>query len=116
MTVMSFSGVNSTGLNGSGAVGATGSGSGDGAPSASLTMTGNSSRVVGVGNDWDNAVQRTIGRNQQLIHSYLAPIQDTYWVQRLSTLPLSGTLVIINDTNPTSDQYNLAICEILSAN
>jgi hypothetical protein len=28
---------------------------------------------------------------------------------------LSGTTVVINDTAPTSDRYNLAICEILAA-
>jgi hypothetical protein len=113
MTVVSFTGVNISGTNGSGAIGAIGTGAGRGAPVASLTATMKNSWVVGVGNDWDNAIARTVGPNQVLVHSYLAPIGDTYWVQRLAGLAVSGTNVTINDTAPTSDQYNLSICEIL---
>ena len=117
MTVMSFTGVNTSGTNGSGAVGATGTGNGNpGAPTATLTTTSNSSWVVGVGSDWDNAIARTLGANQSLIHQYLAPVGDTYWVQmKNSVTPLSGTSVTINDTGPTGDQYNLSICEIIPA-
>ena len=115
VTVMSFSGVDTSGTNGSGAVGATGTGNAiAGAPTASLTTTRNNSLVVGVGNDWDNAIGRTLGSNQTMVHQYLAPVGDTYWVQRRnSTTPLSGTSVSINDTAPTGDRYDLSICEIL---
>jgi hypothetical protein len=114
ITVVSFRGINIAGTNGSGAIGATATGgASSGGPTASLTTTVNNSWVIGVGNDWDNAIPRTVGPNQILVHSYLAPIQDTYWVQRLTTLSLGGTRVTINDTAPTSDQYNLSICEIL---
>jgi hypothetical protein len=115
LTVMSFKGVDTSGTNGSGAIGATASGNGaTGAPTASLTTTRNNSWVIGVGNDYDNAVGRTLGSGQTLVHQYFTATGDTYWMQRQnSPTPLSGTLVTINDTAPTNDRYNLSICEIL---
>jgi hypothetical protein len=110
-----FKGVDATGTNGSGAIGATGSGnSGQGAPTASLVTTRNGSWVLGVGNDYDNALSRTPGAGQVLVHQYFAPVGDTYWVQRQNTATAaSGTTVSINDTTPTTDRYNLTICEVL---
>jgi hypothetical protein len=111
LTVMSFTGINQTG-----AIGATGSNSAaSGAPSASLVTTGNNSWVLGVGNDYDNATARTVGAGQVLIHQDLSSGGDTYWVQMLGApVTASGTTVTINDTAPTKDRYNLAIVEILS--
>ena len=117
VTVLSFLGADGSGTNGSGAIGATGTGNGSsGAPTASLHTTRNDSWVFGVGNDWTNAISRTPGSNQALVHQYLATVNDTYWVQALR-LPTSasGTNVTINDTAPTSDLYNLSIVEILPA-
>jgi hypothetical protein len=69
--------------------------------------------VVGVGNDFDRAVARTVGSGQTLVHQLLSSTGDTYWVQRqTSPTPSSGTTVTINDTAPTNDSYNLAICEV----
>ena len=115
ITVMSFAGVDTTGTNGSGAIGATGTGNArTGAPSASLTTTRAGSRVFGVGDDYDNAINRTLGPNQILVHQDFSPTGDTYWVQgQSSSTSLSGTKVTINDTAPTTDRYNLSICEIL---
>ena len=117
ITVMSFTGVNTGGTNGSGAIGATGSENANpGAPTATLVTTGNGSFVLGVGNDWDNAIARTVGPAQTLVHQYLAPVEDTYWVQmQSSATPLSGTSVTINDTAPTTDRYNLSIVEVLAS-
>src|SRR5262249_17378589 len=42
-----------------------------GAPTVSLTTTGTGSVVYGVGNDWDNAIARTLGANQAMVHQYL---------------------------------------------
>jgi hypothetical protein len=118
MTVMSFAGVDATGTNGSGAVGVSGTAnSALGAPAASLTTSRNGSWVIGVGNDYDKAIARTPGANQNLVHQYLTPNGDTYWVQRQSgPIPTSGTVVSINDTAPSSDRYNLSICEVIPAN
>jgi hypothetical protein len=116
ITVTTFTGVDISGTNGSGAIGATKSASAaSGAPTASLVTTRNNSWVLGVGNDFDKAIARTPGSGQNLIHQYLTPTGDTYWVQMQSNqIPSSGTNVSINDTAPTGDQYNLSIVEVLS--
>ena len=115
ITVVSFTGVDTTGTNGSGAIGATASGNASsGAPTATLTTTRNSSWVFGVGDDFDNAVARTLGPNQTMIHQFLTPLGDTYWVQRQTNVTLvSGTAVTVNDTAPTGDRYDLSIVEVL---
>lgn len=115
LTVMSFIGASSSGSNGSGAIGATASSNAaSGAPAASLITTAANSWVIGVGNDYDNAITRTVGSGQTLVHQYLAPIQDTYWVQMLTNpVPAPGSTATINDTAPTKDRYNLAIVEIV---
>ena len=115
ISVISFSGVDTTGLNGAGAIGAaTSASASSGAPTASLTTTRNGSWVFGVGNDYDNAIARTVGPNQTLVHQFLSPTGDTYWMQRQnSPTATAGTVVKINDTAPTGDRFNLSICEVL---
>src|SRR5260370_9747955 len=114
---MSFGGVKRGGKNGWGATGGVGGKSAaSGAPTATIITTGNNSWVVGVGNDFDNAVARTVGSGQTLVHQDLAPSGDTYWVQRqINPIANSGTSVTINDTAPTKDRFNLSIAEILAA-
>ena len=116
ITVMSFTGADTSGTNGSGAIGATASANAPlGAPTASLATTRDGSLVLGVGNDYDNAIARALGPGQTLVHQYLAPIGDTYWVQRqTNTTSASGTNVTINDTAPTGDRYNLTLVEVLA--
>src|SRR4029077_9655172 len=59
LTVVSFSGVDS-----SGAVGAIrGRSANSGAPSATLVTMRNNSLIFGVGNDWTHAIPRTVGPN-----------------------------------------------------
>jgi hypothetical protein len=115
ITVMSFTGVNTSGTNGSGAIGAVGSAhASTGGPSASLITTQNNSLTVGVGNDFDNAMARTPLTGQGLINQSLSETEDTYWVQQVNALtPLKGTRVTLADSAPTSDQFNLSICEIV---
>jgi hypothetical protein len=115
--IVTLTGADTTGTSGSGAIGNTASASSaSSAPSASLVTSRNGSWVFGVGNDWDNAISRTVAANQTLVHQYLATVGDTYWVQR-QTAPtaLSGTQVFINDTAPSTDRYNLSIVEVLAA-
>src|SRR6266700_3484295 len=116
MQVVSFSGVDTSGTNGSGAIGAVAAASAKGAPSVSLTTTRANSVVFGVGNDFDNAIARTVSTGQTLVHQDLSHTNnDTYWMQRLTNaVAASGTKVTINDTAPTGDHFNLAICEILT--
>jgi hypothetical protein len=117
VTVLSLIGADPSGTNGSGAIGALGTGnSGGAAPTASLTTTRNYSWVFGVGNDWNNAISRTTGINQSLVHQYVASVNDTYWVQaQNSPTTQSGTPVTMDDTAPTGDSYNLSIVEVLPA-
>jgi hypothetical protein len=116
MTVSSFSGVSTAGANGSGAIGAVASGySGGGAPAAKLVTTQNGSFVVGVGNDFDNAIARTPNSGQTLMHQDFSSTGDTYWVQRTNApVPTKGTTITLGDSAPTTDRYNLSICEILA--
>jgi hypothetical protein len=97
--------------------GATGGGSAaNGAPTAALTTTRGGSWVWAVGNDWDNAVARTVGSGQTKVDEYLTADSDSLWVQRQTvSTPLAGTTVTINDIAPTTDRWNLAVVEILPA-
>ncbi len=117
ISVITLAGVQTTGTGGSGAIGAIGHGfSSSGAPNATLKTTKNGSIVIGVGNDYDNALLRTPNSGQQIIHQDLSSTADTYWVQVLNgTVPFAGTSVTLGDTAPASDQYNMAICEVLPA-
>jgi fibronectin type III domain protein len=120
ITVMTFTGADTSGTNGSGAIGATGTGnSSSGAPTASLITTRNGSWILGVGADSHKALDRTADVNQTIVHQDLEdvpPAHGTFWVQMQNTpTPLSGTTVIINDTAPTQDGYDLSICEVLPA-
>jgi PKD repeat protein len=115
LTVIALSGTDLSGANGSGAIGAIRAAGSTGAPTAAVTTTRANSWVFGVGNDWDHATARTVGAGQTLIHQYLAPVGDTYWMQSAGApTPASGTVVTISDAAPTSDRYNLSICEILA--
>ena len=117
MTVVSFTGVDTTGTNGSGAIGATATANAAaGAPSASLTTTRANSVVFGVGDDPTAKVARTPGSNQTLVHQLLCGPSTqtcTLWVQQVPTLvSATGTAITINDTAPTADAYNLSLVEV----
>jgi hypothetical protein len=114
IVVVTFTGVDTSGTNGSGAIGATKSASAaTGGPTATLTTTRANSWVFGVGNDWDGSASRTVGSGQTMVHEYLPWVGATFWVQRrTAATPAAGTSVTINDTVPTNHRYNLTICEI----
>jgi hypothetical protein len=117
MTIITFTGADTSGVSGSGAIGGrNGASAPSGAPAASLTTTRTGSLILAVGNDWDTATLRVAPTNQTIVHQYPATVGDCYWVQRL-TAPTqsSGTSAIINDTAPTTDRYNLTIVEVLPA-
>lgn len=110
ITVISFSGADPSGV-----VGAVAAANGkSGAPSVKLVTTRPGSWVLGVGDDFTDAISRTVGANQTLVHQDLSSTGDTYWVQMESTPTASaGTSVTVNDTAPTGDQFNLAAVEVL---
>src|SRR5712672_1437027 len=68
ITVVSFLGVDTSGVAGVGAIGATVSKSAaSGTPTASVVTGRDGSLVFGAGNDFDNAIPRTLGTNQMLV-------------------------------------------------
>ncbi len=81
--------------------------------SGNLTTTGPGSLVYGVGSDWTGGLARTLGPNQTLLHQWFDPQIGTFWVQSITgSVPLSGTQVTLNDTAPTSDQWNFSAVEV----
>ena len=116
ITVMAFIGADTSGTNGSGAIGATAAtNSTSGAPAAAVVTTRADSMVLGVGNDYDNAIPRTPGIEQVVMQQYLTSLGDTYWVQRHLNVYPANTPISIDDTAPDSDQYNLAVVEVLAS-
>jgi fibronectin type 3 domain-containing protein len=108
ITVATFTGVS---LTVDGAVG--GSSAASGAPTTALSTTRPGSWVWGVGNDYDNAIARTVGANQTKVDELLAASGDTMWVQRQNAATAaSGTTVTISDAAPTTDRWNLSAIEI----
>lgn len=85
-----------------------------GAPTASVTTTRSGSLIYGVGNDWDNAIGRTVGTGQAMASQWVdTGAGDTFWLQNRTTAAASaGTLLTINDTAPTADRWNLAVVEV----
>jgi hypothetical protein len=84
-----------------------------GAPSISLVTTADGSLIYGVGNDFDQAIARTVGAGQTKVHEFLSPSGDTMWVQaRTAPMGAAGSTATLNDTAPTGDQWNFAIVEI----
>jgi hypothetical protein len=116
ITVMTFKGVISSGTNGSGAIGGTGTGNGaTGAATASLVTTKANSLVVGVVEDWNAPASVTVGAGQTMVHQLSVSGLASFWVQRqAATTTAAGTTVTINDTAPTADMHNVSICEILA--
>jgi hypothetical protein len=117
MTVVSFTGVDTTGTSGSGAIGATATANAaTGAPSATLTTTRANSVVFGVGEDPTAKVARMPGASQSIVHQLLCGVTGqtcTLWVQQIPTLiSAAGTSITINDTAPTADAYNLSLVEV----
>jgi beta-lactam-binding protein with PASTA domain len=88
-------------------------GAASGAPSVSLTAQAAGSVVYAVGNDFDRAVARTVPAGQTKVHEFFAPSGDTFWVQSANNpTAAAGAIVTLNDTAPTTDQWNFAIVEV----
>ena len=85
-----------------------------GAPTVSLAAKAKGSLSFAVGNDYDNAISRTVGSGQQLISQWVdIGTGDTYWVQATDRPSRrAGQRIRLNDTAPTTDQWNLAAVEV----
>jgi hypothetical protein len=96
-------------------IGATGSANApNGAPSVSLTTTRAGSLVYGVGNDWNGDIPRTLGPGQTMVHEYLNPGNDTYWVQTLTDpVAAPGMVAQLSDVAPIDHMWNFAAVEVV---
>jgi len=108
LTVVSISGAGGVGTS-------AGASSPSGAPSVYLTTTKTNAWVFGVGNDWDNAIDHTLGTAQTMMHQWVdTGMDDTFWVQRsLTRIAEANTTVTINALAPTADRWNLSAVEVV---
>jgi hypothetical protein len=82
--------------------------------STSLVTQGANSLVYAVGLDWDNSTAHTVGAGQTKVREFVAPGLIASWVQRLNGFSgAAGSTVTLNTTAPTSNQWNMAIVELL---
>ncbi len=111
LTVISMEGSRGIGTSGS-------AGNARSAPSLMLLTREEGSLMFAVGNDWTSATARTVGSNQLLLQQDLdTSAKKAFWSQYTSQpTGLFGGLVTLNDTAPTSDQWNMAAVEVLGPN
>ena len=90
-------------------------GAASGAPIVSMTAGNAGSEFFATGDDWDNAVKRTLAPGQALLSEYLdTGGGDTYWTQYAeSSSGMPGETVTLSDTAPTKERWNLAAVEVL---
>ncbi len=108
LTVVAFKGAVGIGSNVSG-FGATGP------PTATFNTIRSGSLVYAVGNDWDRATSHTVGPNQSMVHQWVdTGAGDTFWTQALNgpAGPVES-VITMNDTSPTTDQWNLTMVEVV---
>ncbi|KFF61030.1 hypothetical protein JF66_00775 [Cryobacterium sp. MLB-32] len=88
-----------------------------GAPTVSLPSSAAGSLFYAVGEDWDRAVARVLGSNQTMVSQWVdTAVGDTAWVQSTSnTSTTAGQSVTLNDTQPTTDRWNLSAVEVLAS-
>ena len=77
-----------------------------GAPKLSLTTTAGTSLVFAVGNDWDNAVARTLPSGWTMLDQWINTGGDTYWSQYTNNpTGYAGSVITVSDTAPTNDRW-----------
>jgi hypothetical protein len=108
VTIVAFKGAHGTGP--AATVHAT-----SGAPKGTLKTAAANSWVFAVGADWMNAILRTAGPGQFILHQVTDHDADKemFWVQARNALtPKAGTTVTINDTKPATDPYNMVLVAV----
>jgi Bacterial Ig domain/Lysyl oxidase len=85
-----------------------------GGPSVHLVTRAAGSLSYAVGNDYDSATARTVGSGQALVSQWVdRTTGDTYWVQgRTSASSAARKSVLLSDSAPATDQWNMAAVEI----
>ncbi len=111
VTVIALEGVSGTGASAA-------AGAATGAPAVSVTTTtADPALVFAVGNDWDRTVARTLPSGQVPLDQWTdTAVGDTYWSQYTNQPVVgSGHVVRMNDTAPTTDQWNMAAVEVIGS-
>ncbi len=95
-------------------LGATASGAAaGGGPNVTLRTVAANSLVWATGHDWDHATARTPVAGQTMVHEYLQlQAGDTSWVQRGTPGAAAGASILVGDSAPTTDRWDLAAVEI----
>jgi hypothetical protein len=66
-----------------------------------------------VGEDWDQAIARTVGTGQTMVSQWVdSAAGETFWAQQITYPVASPALVTLNDSAPTGDRWNLAAIEV----
>jgi PKD repeat protein/lysophospholipase L1-like esterase len=85
-----------------------------GSPTVTLPTSAANSWVFAVGNDPTTATARAVGLSQVLV-SQTAARRTTHWVQSQQTAAgAAGTPVLINDSAPITDRWNITAVEVLA--
>jgi hypothetical protein len=110
LTVLALSGASGVGKS-------AGANASSGEPAVSLAAAKAGSLFFATGNDWNNAIARTLGAGQVLLSENRdTRTRDTYWTQYLEApSATAGQAVTLNDTAPTTDRWNLAAVEVLAS-
>ncbi len=110
LTVVAYEGASGTGAT------LVGSAAG-GAPMLSVTTTSAASLVFAVGHDWDNATARTLPTGDVILEQLLdTTAGDTFWSEYTNqTTGAKGTVVKIGASAPTTDQWNMAVVELVNS-
>ncbi len=83
-----------------------------GAAAVDLPMSAGS-MALAVGNDWDNAIGRTLLPGQTKVAQTKTSSQDTMWVQRVGQQQSAGA-VTVGTTAPSKDRWNVVAVELAS--
>jgi hypothetical protein len=104
-------------IDNAGGVGATAAAGGTGAPKVKLTAQAAGSLAIAVGNDYDHNVARTVGANQALASEWIDDAAgNTFWTQYSTVAgPGAGGTITLNDTQPTTDHWDMAAIEVKPA-
>jgi hypothetical protein len=102
-------------LSGTAGVGAYNAASGSsGAPKVVVRSAAAGSVLLGVGADWDHALSRSVDAGQSIVSQWVDENDgDTFWVQGVSsTTSERNQLITIDDSEPTTDRWDMAGVEI----
>lgn len=79
-----------------------------------LTTTVAGSAILAVGHDNSHTVPHLPLVGQTVVHENLGPSTDTNWLQSAGPVPAAGSLVMVGDSAPVANPWDLVAVEIVS--